>query len=223
MVNQTPPDAPDAAVAGKASRLGLIAFLVGTALVVGMIGYRASGPVSIPDMAQAIDQAPLTIPQLQARARQRPLDAKAWQELAFAHFSGGGYGQAARAYRQAIAGDPGNAALWSALGESRVMANGRGAMPAGAVTAFKKAIDLDPADPRARYFLAMHKDLAGDSRGAINDWVALLKDTPPGAVWEDNLRRTIKQVGRANQIATAPMLATADRERAESALPGATR
>ena len=201
----------------KKSRIGLIAFLGGTVLVVGAIAYRAFNPVIAPEMAQAIEQAPLTIPDLQARAEQDPLNSKAWQELAFAHFSAGGYDQAARAYRQAIEGDPENAVLWSALGESRVMASQRDPMPPNAVTAFEKAIELDPTDPRARYFLAVRKDLAGDPRGAIADWTALLRETPPGAVWEDNLRRTIEQVGKINQIDTAPMLAKVDSERAASA------
>ena len=211
------PGTPEAAAPGKKSRIGLIAFLVGTTLVAGAIGYRAFNPVVSPELAEAIEQAPLTIPELQARAEADPMNSPAWQELAFAHFSAGGYDQAARSYRQAIEGDPDNAVLWSALGEARVMASERDPMPPGAVTAFEKAIDLDPSDPRARYFLAVRKDLAGDARGAITDWVALLQETPPGAVWEDNLRRTIEQVGKINQIDTTPMLARVDSERAASA------
>lgn len=209
--------APEAGSATKKTRTGLIVFLTATALVAAAIGYRAFNPEIAPEIAEANDNAPLTIPELQARAEQDPLDARAWQELAFAHFSAGGYAQAARAYRQAIEGDPGNAVLWSALGESRVMASERDPMPPGAVTAFEKAIELDPTDPRARYFLAVRKDLAGDAKGAIADWAALLKDTPPGAVWEENTRRTIEQVGTINRIDTAPILAEVDRVRAANA------
>ena len=56
------------------------------------------------------------------------------------------------------------------------------------------------------YFLAIKKDLAGDHGGAIDDWLALLKDTPPGAVWETNLIRTIEQSGAKHQIAVGPRL-----------------
>ncbi|MDZ4308271.1 tetratricopeptide repeat protein [Allopontixanthobacter sp.] len=212
-----PPGDGEPAQPGRKSRIGLFAFLMGTALVVIAIGYRAFNPVISPEIAAANERAPLTIPELQALAEKDPLNSKAWQELAFAHFSAGGYEQAARAYRQAAEGDPDNAVLWSALGEARVMASERDPMPADAVTAFEKAIALDPTDPRSRYFLAVRKDLAGDARGAIADWTALLKDTPPGAVWEDNLRRTIEQVGTINGIDTAPMLAAVDRDRAASA------
>src|SRR5690606_10403915 len=39
-----------------------------------------------------------------------------------------------------------------------------------------------------------------DHEGAIADWLALLADTPAGAPWEADLRRTIEQVGTINAI-----------------------
>src|SRR3546814_10904696 len=76
-------------------------------------------------------------------------------------------------------------------------------MPAAASEAFDKAIALDAKDPRARYFLAVRKDIGGDHRGAIDDWFALLADTPRGAPWEADLRRTIEQVGAIHKIEVA--------------------
>jgi len=88
------------------------------------------------------------------------------------------------------------------------MASKTDPMPAQALANFRKAIAIDPKDPRARYFLAVNKDLGGDHEGAIADWLALLADTPPGAPWEQDLRRTIDQVGRINHIAVAERLAS---------------
>jgi cytochrome c-type biogenesis protein CcmH len=51
------------------------------------------------------------------------------------------------------------------------------------------------------------KDLAKDHEGAIRDWLALLADTPPGAPWEADLRRTIEQVGKINDIDVSKRLA----------------
>ncbi|WP_242443516.1 hypothetical protein [Sphingobium sp. LB126] len=87
------------------------------------------------------------------------------------------------------------------------MASDHDPMPQEAAAAFDKAIAIDPKDPRARYFLAVRKDLAKDHEGAIRDWLALLGDTPPGAPWEADLRRTIEQVGKINKIDVAPRLA----------------
>ena len=44
-------------------------------------------------------------------------------------------------------------------------------------------------------------------RGVIGDWLALLQETPPGAPWEQDLRRTIEQVGKINGIDVAARLA----------------
>src|SRR3546814_13735751 len=93
-------------------------------------------------------------------------------------------------------------------------------MPPAALEAFEKAIAVDPREPRARYFLAVKKDLAGDHKGAIDDWFALLADTPQGAPWEPDLRRTIEQVGAIHKIAVADRLArTRPRELTADKLP----
>jgi cytochrome c-type biogenesis protein CcmH len=95
-------------------------------------------------------------------------------------------------------------------------------MPPGARDAFRKAIALDAKDPRARYFLAVEKDLAGDHEGAIADWLALLAETPTGAAWETDLRRTIEQVGRINSIEVASRIeaAASSRTTAPPAIAG---
>ncbi|MED5207332.1 MAG: tetratricopeptide repeat protein, partial [Pseudomonadota bacterium] len=78
--------------------------------------------------------------------------------------------------------------------------------------AFERAVEIDADDPRARYFLAVKRDLDGDHRAALDEWLSLLGDTPPGAPWEGDLVRTIEQVGRINGIAI-----DADVERVQAA------
>ncbi|KKW92119.1 tetratricopeptide repeat protein [Sphingobium chungbukense] len=144
---------------------------------------------------------------LQDRVGANPNDAEGWQRLGWAYFENGRHADALRAYRHATKLVPGNATFWSSLGEAAVMASDHDPMPQEAAAAFDKAIAIDPKDPRARYFLAVRKDLAKDHEGAIRDWLALLGDTPPGAPWEADLRRTIEQVGKINKIDVAPRLA----------------
>jgi cytochrome c-type biogenesis protein CcmH len=144
---------------------------------------------------------------LQDRVGADPNDAEGWRQLGAAYFDGQRYADAARAYRRASTLSPGEAGLWSALGEALVMASDHDPMPAEAARAFGKAVALDPKDPRGRYFMAVRRDLAGEHEGAVADWLALLADTPPGAPWERDLRRTIAQVGRINNIDVAPRLA----------------
>jgi cytochrome c-type biogenesis protein CcmH len=192
------------------SRLGLAVLAFAAVAAVAGLGYRALTDGDEADPAQATDPAaPPTLEELEARAKADPNNSAAWQELALAYMERERYADAERAWRQAIEGQPDNAALWSALGEARVYQTQSVEMPAGAVDAFEKALALDPTEPRARYFLAVKRDLEGDHEGAIRDWLALLKDTPPGAPWEDNLRRTIEQVGKINDIETESRIAAA--------------
>ena len=102
---------------------------------------------------------------------------------------------------------PNDADLWSSLGEALVMAGPGTTFPPGARVAFDKAIALNPKDPRARYFLAMARDMGGDHKGAIDDWIALLRDSPAGAPWENDVRRTVEAVAAKEKIDVMARLA----------------
>ena len=144
---------------------------------------------------------------LEARVKEQPADGEAWSALAAAYFESGRFDEAVGAYDAALKVFPARAALWSGRGEARVMASPHDPMPAAAAADFAQAVAHDQHDPRARYFLAVKQDLAGDHQGAIASWLGLLADTPPGAVWEADLRRTIEQAGKVNRIDTAKRLA----------------
>ncbi len=152
---------------------------------------------------------------LLAATQAAPDSAEAWQRLAFAYFARNMFVQAAEAYDKAAAIAPDSAVLWSSLGEARVMASESDPMPAEALAAFRRAAELDASDPRARYFLAVNKDLSGDHAGAVADWLALLADTPPGAPWETDLVRTIQQVGQREGDDLQPRIDTALAARAD--------
>jgi cytochrome c-type biogenesis protein CcmH len=144
------------------------------------------------------------IKELEAAAKAAPKDAEAWRKLGWAYYGTEQFQKSADAYKHATEIDPKNVESWSALGEALVY-TGTADQPLKpeAVAAFTKAHEIDAKDPRARYFLAVSKDLNGDHKGAIDDWFALLKDSPPGAPWEDSLRATIKRAGDKNHIEVA--------------------
>lgn len=217
----------------RLARWGLAGALV---LAVTSIGYRFFVERDAPPQADDVPngssggagQGTDNIAQLEARTRERKDDAGAWQSLGWAYFDAQRYEDAVRAYRRAVTLSPGTAVLWSSLGEALVMASDHDPMPAEALNAFTKAHKLDAKDPRARYFLGVARDLSGDHAGAIKDWMALLADTPPGAPWEQDLRRTIEQVGKINKIETATQLAAIKQPApvapiAAQGIPGPTR
>lgn len=124
--------------------------------------------------------------------------AKDWRVVGWAYLENGRPEEAAAAYRRAAEIEPDNAENWSSLGE--VLQSASRTVVPEARTAFEKALKLDPRDPRARYFLAVQQDLGGDHKGAVDAWTALLKDTPAGAPWEADLRRTIERTAAENRI-----------------------
>ncbi len=215
---------------GGMSRLGLAALLAAVIAAAGAIGYRALSEAESEAPAQLAAEGPPTIESLKASAEADPDNPGAWQELGFAYYETEQFGDAVKAYDRAIALDSENAVLWSAKGEARLMMSQTLEMPADAVEAFRKALELDPTDARGRYYMAVRKDLAGDHQGAIDDWAALLKDTPPGAPWEDNVRLTIEQVGKINKIDVSDEIARAEEGRpkapqltAGNAIPGPSK
>jgi cytochrome c-type biogenesis protein CcmH len=179
-----------------------------------------------PEMASLADgdttKPAAVIAKLEERTRKNPKDVEAWQLLGWSYFELGRYGDAAAAYRTAAGLAPDRAIYWSSLGEALTMADAQDPMPAEAAAAFEKAYKLDSKDPRARYFLAVRRDLAGDHQGAVNDWLALLNDTPKDAPWEVDLVRTIEQVGRINKIdVTGKIAAVSKGRKADVLLPAA--
>ena len=196
---------------------GAIVALAAVALAVGTIGWRLVYDPTPPAPAAAGTGDALSA--LEADAKANPGDSAGWQRLGFAYFDAGRFVDAASAYQKAADASPRNAVLWSSLGEALVMASEDNPMPPRALAAFKKAAGLDPKDARARYFLAVNRDIGGDHKGAIDDWLALLAETPPGAPWEADLKRTIEQVGKINDIDVTARIAAATGRQPKPAHP----
>ncbi len=221
--NETPRGTSGGNSGGKA---GWILLGAAAVLAAGSIGYNVYDGGGAPVGTEAATDEMLSLDELRAAAEASSDDASPWSELAFALFERGAYSDAADAYERAVALDDSEAMLWSALGEARAYASESGALPAdplpaAALEAFERALELDPGDPRARYFMAVKQDLDGNAEGAITSWLALLSETPPGAPWEGDLVRTIQQVGAINDIDIEGRLATVMEARAPSALvPG---
>ena len=203
------------------------ALLGGAALLaVASVGYNiySSGEGDTP-VEVAANGAP-TIEELREAAENSSDDAGPWSELGFAHFERGEFADAVEAYEKAVAIDETSGSLWSALGEARVMAVDAAQadadpLPASALKAFAEALERDENDPRARYFMAVKKDIDGDHQGAIDGWFDLLEDTPVGAPWEGDVVRTIEQVAAINEIDLGDRLSSVMATRTpEIAIPG---
>lgn len=174
---------------------------------------------------QPVGDVDSMIAAIEQRLKRNPDNAADWRMLGWLHFETGDLLRSAEAYRRAAQVEPGNAENWSSLGEALQTASTD--ISPEAKTAFERALRLDGKDPRARYFLGVQKDLSGQHAAAIEDWLNLLKDTPPGAPWEADLRRTITQAAAKSKIDVAGRLpparpAAPNGSVATAAIPGPT-
>jgi cytochrome c-type biogenesis protein CcmH len=165
------------------------------------------------------------ISQLEAKLKQSPNDAEGWHMLGWSYLQTARYADAATAYGRAAALDPKPLYL-SAQGEALVQA-ADGQITPDARRLFHKAAAADPADARARYYLALDKDQKGDHRGAVADWIALLKNAPPDAPWAGEVRAVVMRVAgeRGLNVAgqlppAAPASAAADVSPPSASTPG---
>lgn len=195
---------------------GIVVALAATGLyaVRGRPDLTTPAPVAMPpDAVAASPGAPGIPPQiaamlgrLEARLALSPNDPAGWQLLGASYFQLRRYDDSAKAYTKAVEIAPAMPGLQSALGEALVQAAGGVVTPA-AQAAFTFAVTHDAHDPRARYFLAMLKDQRGDRKGALGDWVRLLRDAPSDAPWAPELRKFAATAAAEQGLDLAKLLA----------------
>ncbi|HEY2050981.1 MAG TPA: c-type cytochrome biogenesis protein CcmI [Caulobacteraceae bacterium] len=192
--------------------VGLAAVLaLGASLLYAKLGRpdlaverRAAPAESAGDSAQVTE----LLPQLEAKVRADPDNPRGLQLLGGAYMDVGRYKDAAETFGRLAVLAPHDAQVRAAQGEALTRADG-GSVTPQAAAAFRAALEIDPTDPRARYFLALLKDQGGDHAGAIADWIALIRSAPPGAPWVDQVRAYVQQVATQNGIDLRGRLPTA--------------
>ena len=202
----------------KPLNIGAIALILAAILAVGAVGvqlYRtyASDEADTQTVAAAEGQEAPSVDEviagLEKKLQDNPDDAESWRMLGWSYFETQKFAESATAMKRATTLDPKNPEYWSMLGEALVMSSDGQQVPPDAADAFRKALALDKDDPRARYFLAVQKDISGDHKGAIEDWFALLADTPADAPYAADIRRVIGQVADNEGIDVKARLAKA--------------
>ncbi|WP_373489596.1 tetratricopeptide repeat protein [Parasphingorhabdus sp.] len=197
------------------SRIALIiaALLALAAVAVAVYRSFSGDSAAAPSVAEASPETAPSVDEviagLEKKLQENPDDAESWRMLGWSYFETGKFAESATAMKRATTLDPDNPEYWSMLGEALVMASDGQQVPPDAADAFRNALEQDAKDPRARYFLAVQKDISGDHQGAINDWFALLEDTPADAPYAADIRRVIGQVAENEGIDVAARLARA--------------
>lgn len=152
--------------------------------------YYALGTPGLPDQAyvQRVNEwagrppETLEAPQLAAvvarAVAERPNDHEALTMLGAARFQAGDPIGAVSAFRRAVAVQPDDAQSWARLGESLVRADG-GRIGGDAEAAFREAVQRDPGQLGARYFLGEAALVRGDAAGVRVMWLPLIAALDP--------------------------------------------
>lgn len=204
-------DAENAREPKKASQLGprlvgMIAVLAVPLLSWGV--YTAIGSPTVPSqpLSARLSQKPAdsSVDELIARAEAHlvanPSDGRGWDVLAPVYLRIGRANDAVTAYRNAIRILGSTTARQAGLGEAIAAAAG-GIVTSDARLAFEAALKLEPADAKARYFLALALAQEGKISDAVAAWRLLAASLPADSPWRAATEQAIAQA----EVRTAPV------------------
>ena len=158
---------------------------------------------------------------LQKKLAANPNDADGWGLLARSLMRLDRAAEAVPAYQRAIAVSPTpNAQLDAEYAEARVIA-ANGQVDDGALELFNRLHAADPANPQARYYIALAKAQHGDTVGALADWRALVASSPKDAPWLPTVQQRIADVAAPGARATTNAPAPASTGAADAPGPSA--
>lgn len=173
--------------------------------------YAATGSPDQPaqPLQARLQESPaeMSVEQLIARAeahlQAQPTDGRGWEVLAPIYLRVGRTDDAVRAYQQAIATQGSSAIRQTGLGEALVAQAG-GTVRPEAQSAFQEAVELSPADPKARFFLALASAQRGQLEQAKAAWEALKADQPDGSPWKNAVDQALARTAAGqNSVARA--------------------
>ncbi|MSO91838.1 MAG: c-type cytochrome biogenesis protein CcmI [Rhodospirillales bacterium] len=155
-----------------------------------LLAARRDTPAAHAGEADGMEQA---VERLAQRLQGSPDDVDGWQLLARSYVSMQRFGDAAKAYRQAMRASSNRPDIAADYAEVLFVTAG------STVTAEARAIleavqAADPINPKARYYLGLAMAERGDFRGALQAWIDLALLSPEDAPWMPFVRENI---GRA--------------------------
>ncbi len=192
--------------------------------VVGSLLYLALGRPDLPDMPLAAredsagrralarasgDGGPSVremVARLERQVAENPEDVDGLLLLARSYMVLERYREAAELYARVRRLAPDLAGLDSARGEALVLAE-QGVVGEMARRAFEAELARNPRDPRARFYLGLAAEQAGEYETALDHYLGLGRESRPDAPWLGDLRVRIRTVAEALGRDPEPLLA----------------
>ncbi len=147
-----------------------------------VLAAKPAAPIPSND-TQTLNDA---IPKLVDHVSANPDDAEGWRMLGWSTFRLGRYEQSKAAYETALELEPQNSATRSAMGEALFMLADR-VVTEPALAAFSHSYQLDPKDARARFYMGLAAEQAGEPEQALAIWVAMLQAGQQDDQWRAGL------------------------------------
>lgn len=167
--------------------------------LLALLVYGAYGSPTMPDqpLAARLKASPagqdfeIALARIEAHLAANPTDGKGWSVLAPVYLRQGRFDDAARAFAAAIRHGGPSAEHHAGQGEALILAAG-GVVTAAARESLAAAVKLDPANPRARFFLAIGEEQDGKIPEAVALLKALLAEAPADAPWTGAVRARLE-------------------------------
>ncbi len=206
--------AAEKATSGKSSGFSRL-LATAAVLAVPLVSWGFYAGLGSPDLpsqplAQRLTKNPAdsTVDELVAQAEAHlaanPSDGRGWDVLAPIYLRMQRFPDAVTAYRNAIRLDGESAARQAGLGEA-IASEAGGIVSSDAQAAFDAALKLDPANVKARFYLALAMAQEGRNDEAAAGWQALLAMLPQDSPWREAVEAALSRTGKpgANPDETA--------------------
>jgi cytochrome c-type biogenesis protein CcmH len=196
----------EAAAKSRAESRSMRAIGMAAVLAVPLVSwgiYVATGSPDLPaqPLAARLEKNPAdsTVDELVGRAEAHlaanPDDGRGWDVLAPIYLRLGRFPEAVTAYGNAIRLDGASGVRESGLGEALAAASG-GMITADAQAAFARALELEPGQPKAAFFLASAQAQEGRIEEAVAAWRAMLATLPQDSPWRGAVEQAIAEGDR---------------------------
>jgi len=166
--------------------------------------YLSFGSPHLPGLplSARVNQAPESrsiesmVAQVEAHLERNPEDGRGWEVLAPVYMRAGRFNDAVRARSNALRLLGPTADREADLGEAMVAA-ANGMVTAEAKTVFERALAIEAADVKARYYIGLAAEQDGKPADAARIWRDLLDKAPPDAPYRRLIQTSLSRVDPA--------------------------
>ncbi len=187
-------------------------------LVAGLF-YVQLGRPDMPDMPlatrimpqqqqQGPDQQSLLaeIEQMEEHLESMPDNGELWVVLGRTRLRAGQFNEAVQALEKAAELMPANPAIRAEIGEAFVFSS-EGQVTPIALGHFERVLEMDPNEPRSRYYQGLALAQRGEIDGAVDHWTTLLAVSPSDAPWRPQIESAISSALESTGRSAAEVVA----------------